>query len=592
MSLNLFIPLRKIDVEKRLVYGTATAEEPDRAGEVCRYDWSKPNFEAWSDDVKKASNGLSLGNIRGQHGDVAAGRVVDITFDDAAKQIDICTEIVDDNEWSKVCKGVYTGFSIGGAYGRRVKKDNHLHYEALPNHIAIVDRPCLEKATFTMIKSDGSTEEHEFVAPDGEEVTETVETVEASPVTDESLDKAAVANPRLAGKLLKAIRDSGDVPLEPSAEASADTPAVDPPADAPVLDEVAKAAEAPDTTPAEDLTKAEDDKAKEPYGDVAYADSGLQEDGKKRYPIDTASHIRAAWNYINKAKNAKKYSGDQVSKIKAKIVSAWKDKIDKEGPPSAVEKTLAAVETLKKHFMGYEGSEADDIREALWVLESVCALKRIEEGEGEDESEQVRLLAEACACIAKFVALEAAELAMDHSDGMASDAEPKMAEKALMPRFLQAVAGRIAKAAAPSPVTATLTPEQIEEMKKSLAPATADASAFKLDDAEVLMTEIGQGIDKGTSRVESALSKAMTEVERKLDVVAERVKEIAKGPAIEAPIRSAAIVGTAANPMGDAAADARVLGKLLGSFSGASITREALEQARGTALMKIGQQGA
>jgi phage head maturation protease len=75
-----------------------------------------------------------------------------------------------------------------------------------------------------------------------------------------------------------------------------------------------------------------------PYGDVEYADPGYQGDGKKRYPIDTEAHIRAAWNYINKEKNQAQYSSKQVSQIKARIVAAWKKKIDKDGPPSASEK--------------------------------------------------------------------------------------------------------------------------------------------------------------------------------------------------------------------------------------------------------------
>lgn len=74
---------------------------------------------------------------------------------------------------------------------------------------------------------------------------------------------------------------------------------------------------------------------KEPYGNVPYADPGYQADKKKRYPIDTEEHIRAAWSYINQAKNAGEYSPAQVSKIKARIVSAWKRVIDKAGPPSA-----------------------------------------------------------------------------------------------------------------------------------------------------------------------------------------------------------------------------------------------------------------
>ena len=72
-----------------------------------------------------------------------------------------------------------------------------------------------------------------------------------------------------------------------------------------------------------------------PYGDVEYADPGYQDDKKKRYPIDTEKHIRAAWSYISKPKNAGKYSADELNRIKDKIIAAWKDKIDPEGPPSA-----------------------------------------------------------------------------------------------------------------------------------------------------------------------------------------------------------------------------------------------------------------
>ena len=68
----------------------------------------------------------------------------------------------------------------------------------------------------------------------------------------------------------------------------------------------------------------------EEYGKVTFADAK-----NHKYPIDTEEHIRAAWNYINKADNAAKYSSDEVKQIKAHIVAAWKKKIDKVGPPSA-----------------------------------------------------------------------------------------------------------------------------------------------------------------------------------------------------------------------------------------------------------------
>jgi hypothetical protein len=88
---------------------------------------------------------------------------------------------------------------------------------------------------------------------------------------------------------------------------------------------------------------------KEPYGNVTYADPGYQSDGKKRYPLDTEKHIRAAWSYIGQEKNADKYSSSQVASIKRKIVAAWKRVIDSAGPPSAKEKTK------KSEFEGFRG---------------------------------------------------------------------------------------------------------------------------------------------------------------------------------------------------------------------------------------------
>lgn len=79
--------------------------------------------------------------------------------------------------------------------------------------------------------------------------------------------------------------------------------------------------------------------AKKPYGDVDYADPGYQDDGVHRYPLDSVEHIKAAWDYIHKSNDAAKYTADQVSKIKAKIVAAWKEKIDKDGPPEAESKS-------------------------------------------------------------------------------------------------------------------------------------------------------------------------------------------------------------------------------------------------------------
>jgi HK97 family phage prohead protease len=71
----------------------------------------------------------------------------------------------------------------------------------------------------------------------------------------------------------------------------------------------------------------EEDRASDPdkpYGDVTYADPGYQGDKKKRYPLDSEDHCRAAWSYINMPKNAAKYSPDEVARIKSRILAAGK----------------------------------------------------------------------------------------------------------------------------------------------------------------------------------------------------------------------------------------------------------------------------
>lgn len=67
-------------------------------------------------------------------------------------------------------------------------------------------------------------------------------------------------------------------------------------------------------------TKAE----KTPYGTVPYADPGYQKDGVKRYPIDTETHVRAAWSYINMPKNQENYTSKQIDMIKSRIKIAAK----------------------------------------------------------------------------------------------------------------------------------------------------------------------------------------------------------------------------------------------------------------------------
>jgi hypothetical protein len=166
-TLDLFLSLAKVDLDQRVVHGVATAEVPDRVGEICDYASTKPYFEAWSAEALAASGGKSLGAVRAMHGRIAAGKLTDIAFDDEGKRILVAAQIVDDDEWRKVTEGVYTGFSQGGRYVKRwPDPDSGLtRYTAEPNEISLVDLPCVPGATFEVVK-DGMIEKRAFaVAP-------------------------------------------------------------------------------------------------------------------------------------------------------------------------------------------------------------------------------------------------------------------------------------------------------------------------------------------------------------------------------------------------------------------------------------------
>jgi hypothetical protein len=79
-------------------------------------------------------------------------------------------------------------------------------------------------------------------------------------------------------------------------------------------------------------------KSETPTGEPEYADPGYQKDGKKRYPIDSVEHIRAAWSLIHMPQNRAPYSNDRLQEIEARIIRAWRDKIAAEGPPETKEK--------------------------------------------------------------------------------------------------------------------------------------------------------------------------------------------------------------------------------------------------------------
>lgn len=136
---TLFIPISKVDDEKRMVYGYATTESVDSQNEIVKLDAVK---EALPDYLKYA-------NIREMHQPSAVGKAVDISFDE--KGMYLGAKVVDDAAWTKVKEGVYNGYSIGGAI---LNKVNGSVNKLKLTEISLVDRPSNPDTTFTMWKMD------------------------------------------------------------------------------------------------------------------------------------------------------------------------------------------------------------------------------------------------------------------------------------------------------------------------------------------------------------------------------------------------------------------------------------------------------
>lgn len=104
--------------------------------------------------------------------------------------------------------------------------------------------------------------------------------------------------------------------------------------------------EGPDSSQSDDDDSAEK-AGKEPYGDVNYADPGYQSDKKKRYPLDTEEHVRAAASYFGMEKNRSQYSEDEQKKIQAKIDAAKKKfGIGDESKKAEVDMTQEQIDAL------------------------------------------------------------------------------------------------------------------------------------------------------------------------------------------------------------------------------------------------------
>lgn len=370
-KLNLFIPIKKIDEEQRLVYGQVAAEVLDNSGEMFDYEASKPYFEKWSENAYNTSGGKSYGNLRVMHTAKVAGRIdAPLHFDDDNKTIEAVAKVVDDEDWKKVLEGCYTGFSMGGRYVERVKKGSETRYTADPVEVSLVDKPCIPTATFEVVKADGVVETRHFDDSVVQKIDGEQDMKVYTPTNDEILP--------VARELAKADGKEGPNDWVDYADAAREHL-------------VAKAAEAEGEEDPAKCNKSEEEEAEEAAkGDNPFAKEGDEEaEGKEKAKDKSEDDGEEGEEEDEDAKAAEKSDTPELEQgWRAKDGTFFVKKAD----------AVAHNETLAKGDDAGEPSLADQLRSLSADVEAVAKGEVVEE----DEPSEIEKMADAMEAIVKI----------------------------------------------------------------------------------------------------------------------------------------------------------------------------------------------
>ncbi len=464
--MRFYWPIAKVDAEQRMVWGYASTETEDDQGETI----TREAMAAALDDY------MRFANIREMHQPSAVGVAKEAAVDD--KGLYLGAKIVDGDAWQKVVEGVYKGFSIGGRVTARDPADRRLITALRLTEISVVDRPANPEAVFDCWKlSTGPAT--------GGSMPAIAATTEA-PV---QIWDCGVAGHRHLAKA-EAVRC-----LEGHERAGAIAPAEH----------------------GEDAAESGGD----PNGHVDYADPGYRPDDKKRYPIDTERHIRAAWAFIHQPGNARRYTVGQLHRIKARIVAAWRAKIDRDGPPAAASEPGRTAEATRKS-LAETGRLAELIIELDWLHDRI-AIEAAMEADGSSLAPRLQgIIAELCDFLQSLVAEESAEL-VDGSDGSAPADLAALAiagdlAKARQPGFAP-LANGLAKLAGEIVPRLDALQKRVDEIARTPLPPQTAARGF----AGISKREDGGGtippaIDLAMGDVVAALAR-MSDEERTLALI-------------------------------------------------------------------------
>lgn len=139
------------------VWGYASSEAVDSDGEVITAEAMKAAIPDY----------MKFGAVREMHGSNAAGTAIEINVEDDGRTF-FGAHIVDPVAVTKVKKGVYKGFSIGGGVTSRDELNKSQITGLKLTEISLVDRPANPDAVFTCFKADKPKDEEETADKDDE----------------------------------------------------------------------------------------------------------------------------------------------------------------------------------------------------------------------------------------------------------------------------------------------------------------------------------------------------------------------------------------------------------------------------------------
>ena len=135
---QFFMPIAKVDKEKRTVSGYASTPTKDSDGEIVTLDAIRSALPDY----------MTYGNIREMHALKAVGVAQEANMD--TKGLFLTAKIVDDGAWKKCLEGVYKGFSIGG---KKLAKQGNKITEIEMTEVSVVDRPANPDCRISLAKS-------------------------------------------------------------------------------------------------------------------------------------------------------------------------------------------------------------------------------------------------------------------------------------------------------------------------------------------------------------------------------------------------------------------------------------------------------